>query len=232
MVRRAHLPSLQVCQDLAQQRRRDPERPLEPFRLKWNRSRHFAGSWTRGAKMRQKSNSNTLSSEEIRQKASAEQPGSATRPRRRTTTHRTRARRGLRTQRRCAFHCSGNYRCCRWRQAYVAIGGNPCISKSRFNASAISFYCDTFLRSDRRWAASTSAALFACLLPLGCPSYPDRRSGEPNKDRPHIGRLRLGPARGRTSSSGVMAQPVSTASRQVFKSANEGCNRPYKGNEG
>ena len=95
MVRRAHLPSLQVCQDLAQQRRRDPERPLEPFRLKWNRSRHFAGSWTRGAKMRQKSNSNTLSSEEIRQKASAEQPGSATRPRRRTTTHRTRARRGL-----------------------------------------------------------------------------------------------------------------------------------------
>ena len=32
--------------------------------------------------------------------------------------------------------------------------------------------------------------------------------------------------------SGVMAQPVSTASRQVFKSANERCNRPYEGNEG
>ena len=42
----------------------------------------------------------------------------------------------------------------------------------------------------------------------------------------------FGPPAGRTSSSGVMAQPVSTASRQVFKSAGEGCNRPYEGNEG
>ena len=97
MVRRAHLPSLQVCQDLEQQQRRDPERPLEPFRLKWNRSRHFAGSlrWTpRGEDETEIQLQHPVARRDP-SKASAEQPGSAARPRRRATTHRTRARRDL-----------------------------------------------------------------------------------------------------------------------------------------